>query len=208
MARGYPERTADVGKLTDLGRRELTVAAVQVSAASRPIVSVTIQNTEVQGNNVLVGDHIQQSLIVAGGASYTVRAADAKSGREDTLPIRDDLLRELRAWRRESGDPKPTERVFGQVPVGLVVRLKRDLKAAGIPLVDDSGRTLDVHALRHTTATHLAKSGVGVGAREQARSNDVSQAHPHQPGNQRDERYADQTSRVGDPASQPGRDAR
>jgi len=77
MARGYPERTADVGKLTDLGRRELTVAAVQVSAASRPIVSVTIQNTEVQGNNVLVGDHIQQSLIVAGGASYTVRAADA-----------------------------------------------------------------------------------------------------------------------------------
>jgi len=74
---GYPERHADVGKLTDLGRRELTVAAVPVSAQSRPIVAVSIQNTEVQGNNVLVGDATYQSFIVAGGNTYTVRAADA-----------------------------------------------------------------------------------------------------------------------------------
>jgi hypothetical protein len=38
--------------------------------------------------------------------------------------------------------------------------LKRDLRAAGMPIEDDNGRVIDVHALRHTTATFLAKAGV------------------------------------------------
>lgn len=77
MSRGYPERVADVGKLTDLGAVTLTVAAVQVSAQSRPVVSITIQNTEVQGNDILVGDSYYQTMIIGSRASYTVRAADA-----------------------------------------------------------------------------------------------------------------------------------
>src|SRR4030042_175073 len=77
MSRGYPERCADVGKLTDLGRVTLTVAAVPVSAQSRPIVAVSIQNTQAQGNNVLVGDATYQSMAVTSGNTYTVRAADA-----------------------------------------------------------------------------------------------------------------------------------
>jgi site-specific recombinase XerD len=32
--------------------------------------------------------------------------------------------------------------------------------AAGIPKRDDRGRTVDVHALRHTFGTHLSKNGV------------------------------------------------
>ena len=38
--------------------------------------------------------------------------------------------------------------------------MRRDLKAAGIPYRDDRGRTLDVHALRHTTATILSLAKV------------------------------------------------
>ena len=38
--------------------------------------------------------------------------------------------------------------------------LDRDLKAAGIPKRDDRGRTVDVHALRHTFGTMLSKAGV------------------------------------------------
>ena len=38
--------------------------------------------------------------------------------------------------------------------------LNRDLKAAGIPKRDDRGRTVDVHALRHTFGTMLSKAGV------------------------------------------------
>ena len=53
----------------------------------------------------------------------------------------------------------PDEPLF-TVPSGLVRILNRDLEAAGIPKCDDRGRTLDVHALRHTFGTMLSTSGV------------------------------------------------
>jgi hypothetical protein len=46
------------------------------------------------------------------------------------------------------------------VPKGLVRILDRDLKLAGIAKRDERGRTLDVHALRHTFGTLLSKGGV------------------------------------------------
>ena len=55
--------------------------------------------------------------------------------------------------------PRPTDPVFF-VPINLVSVLNRDLEAAGIPKTDDEGRTIDVHALRHTTGSYLAKAGV------------------------------------------------
>ena len=76
MTRGYPDRHADVGKLVDLGTVTLTTTPVAVSPSSRPVVSITIQNTE-DGNDALVGDSMRQSMEVIGGNSYTVRAADA-----------------------------------------------------------------------------------------------------------------------------------
>jgi integrase len=42
--------------------------------------------------------------------------------------------------------------------------LKRDLKWAGIPYRDQHGRTVDVHALRHTTATYLGRAKVAPNA--------------------------------------------
>jgi len=42
----------------------------------------------------------------------------------------------------------------------LLRTLNRDLAAAGIPKVDAQGRTVDVHAMRHTFATLMARSGV------------------------------------------------
>ncbi len=53
----------------------------------------------------------------------------------------------------------PDEPLF-DVPAALVKILNRDLEAAGIPKIDDRGRTLDVHALRHTFGTMLSTSGV------------------------------------------------
>src|SRR5262249_16573373 len=43
---------------------------------------------------------------------------------------------------------------------GLLRILNRDLRLAGIPKVDERGRTLDVHALRTTFGTLLSKGGV------------------------------------------------
>jgi len=46
------------------------------------------------------------------------------------------------------------------VPAGLVRILDRDLQRAGIPKRDERGRTVDVHAMRHTFGTLLSKGGV------------------------------------------------
>jgi integrase len=83
-----------------------------------------------------------------------------KNGRPAKLPLRSDLASDLRAWIRDehltSNDP-----IF---PVGRDVakHLKRDLRAAGIPLVDENGRIFDFHAFRKCTATYLNKSGVPI----------------------------------------------
>ncbi|MEL6715306.1 MAG: tyrosine-type recombinase/integrase, partial [Planctomycetota bacterium] len=46
------------------------------------------------------------------------------------------------------------------VPTALIKIMDRDLAFAGIEKRDDLGRTVDVHALRHSFCTHLAKGAV------------------------------------------------
>lgn len=54
----------------------------------------------------------------------------------------------------------PSDTPLFIVPRDLVRILDRDLKLAGIPKVDERGRTIDVHALRHSFGTLLSKGGV------------------------------------------------
>ena len=54
----------------------------------------------------------------------------------------------------------PTDTPLFTVPAGLVRILDRDLRLAGIPKVDERGRTVDVHSLRHTFGTLLSVAGV------------------------------------------------
>jgi integrase len=54
------------------------------------------------------------------------------------------------------------------VPKQLVKTLDRDLKVADIPKVDDRGRSVDVHALRHTFGTLLSVGGVAPRTAQQA----------------------------------------
>ncbi len=54
----------------------------------------------------------------------------------------------------------PPETPIFRVPRDLVRILDRDLKLAGIPKRDERGRTVDVHAIRHTFGTLLSKGGV------------------------------------------------
>jgi integrase len=74
------------------------------------------------------------------------------------LPLRADLAADLARWVAATGK-RGGDRVF-RVARGLNALLKRDMAWAGIPYKDDQGRTVDVHALRHTTATHLGKGKV------------------------------------------------
>ena len=53
--------------------------------------------------------------------------------------------------------------------------LRRDLEVAGIPYLDNAGRFLDFHSLRHTFGTNLARAGVAPKvAQELMRHSDVN----------------------------------
>jgi len=104
----------------------------------------------------------------------------AKGAKEAALPLRSDLadaLREHIACMANGGsgngsdNPLPpgcctTAQVSPTTPLfridwpNLLRTYNLDLAAAGITKKDDQGRTVDVHGLRHTFATLLARKGV------------------------------------------------
>jgi integrase len=88
----------------------------------------------------------------------TLPGSVTKNREVASLPLRGDLVSDLVEWLQATGKTG-TDLVF-RVPVELVKILKRDLALAGIPYRDEHGRTIDVHALRHTTATSLSKAKV------------------------------------------------
>ena len=92
-------------------------------------------------------------------------AKDEKAGRGAKIPLRSDVVAEVREYldlwlRREGWKLPPLGRKLFEVTYNLTGMFNRDLAAASIPKRDERGRVLDVHALRHTFGTYLAKAGV------------------------------------------------
>jgi len=89
--------------------------------------------------------------------TYTIRAANSKSGREDTRPfVSLALVDKLREWFHfRTGElgraPEPSERVFN-VPRWITEHLYKDCAFAGVPRVG-------MHELRHTFRTLLEDAG-------------------------------------------------
>jgi hypothetical protein len=83
---------------------------------------------------------------------------DEKNREGNKIPFTPDLAEEIRQWIKggevRDGKVAPSENVF-YVPDGLIKILNRDLKWAGIEKKDFRGKTLDVHAMRHTYGTNL-----------------------------------------------------
>ena len=88
--------------------------------------------------------------------TVTVEAAYSKNRRQSTLPLRKDTAAELQSF---VAGKLPSVQVF-KVPEKTADMLKADLEAVKIPYVDDAGRYADFHALRHSTGSLLAASGV------------------------------------------------
>jgi len=88
----------------------------------------------------------------------TILAAYSKHRREDIIPLRPDTAAMLKTYFEGK---LPTAQAF-QMPNKhrLAKVFYADLAEAGIPYMDDSGRYADFHALRHTTGSLLAASGV------------------------------------------------
>jgi site-specific recombinase XerD len=92
-------------------------------------------------------------------------AKDEKAGRGAMIPLRTDLVDALHAYiddlqtRAGSKTLRHDTHLF-PMPKDMIRVFDRDLAAASIPKHDPRGRVVDIHALRHTFGTHLARAGV------------------------------------------------
>jgi len=84
-----------------------------------------------------------------------IRVRNSKARRIDEIPLRSDLAAELAAARPLLLPTATEARVF-PVAVGRRTR-RRDFERAGIPEIDADGRYADLHALRATLCTELAR---------------------------------------------------
>jgi integrase len=107
--------------------------------------------------------------------TVTLRSETTKNGKGRTIPLRAELVQEIVSLRsiheRVLGRPLRTEDRIFRSPEGLpwpahsrtlLLHLWRILKRAGIERVDARGEVIDVHSLRHTCASRLARSNVPI----------------------------------------------
>lgn len=157
--------------LTGLRKGELaslTVGQVDLEAAPPFVTLNAADEKNRQGSTLPLRADLAADLRQWLDDKATVRqdaARNAPTLRIDAQPVKPGKHATGRIRRREGHSCQgattlpPGERLF-DIPTGLVRILDRDLQAAGIAKRDDRGRTLDVHALRHSFGTLLSKGGV------------------------------------------------
>jgi len=90
---------------------------------------------------------------------FTVKASATKNKRADVLPVRPELMARLKTWIDKYGI-QPTERIFCYSVGSIYKSFRADCEQAGITMRDPDGRSIDVHSLRRTFGTMLARAGV------------------------------------------------
>ena len=84
-----------------------------------------------------------------------VREAVSKNAQRAALPLHPWLVGLLAEWKTKNGGEEATGSIV-YVPSSILRVLDRDLAFAGIDKEDASGRTVDLHACRHTFISLLA----------------------------------------------------
>ena len=155
---------------TRLADKPDRIAELEEQGRERALIVKTLVLTGLRSGE-LRSITIGQVHLDAAMPCIELAAKDEKNRDGSDVPLRDDLADDLRDWLRsrqttpstlrfDGGDALPPSTKLFYVPSGLRRILDRDLLAAGIPKKDDRGRTIDVHALRHTFGTMLSQNGV------------------------------------------------
>jgi len=101
--------------------------------------------------------------------AYRLETLQDAARNAPAVPFDPEAVRPSRGSRGDSGGSTgptsipaklPADAPVFTVPAALVKILDRDLRLAGIPKRDERGRSVDVHAMRHTFGTLLSKGGV------------------------------------------------
>jgi integrase len=147
--RGGKNKGKMLAKITEARRAKLGRLGLE-----RALIYKTLILTGLRGNELRTLRKVELSF---GGIPFLVlRASNEKNRKGSTVPLRSDLAGELRDW---TGDKEPGDHVFN-VPDGLLRILNQDLEAAGIDKIDDRDGRVHLHAMRHSTGTHLSAAGV------------------------------------------------
>lgn len=155
--RRYERRALDpneIGRLlaaTEAGKRHHGLTGRQRALVYRLAIESGLRYNEIRSLTPLSFD------LESNPATVTIAPEDEKAGRGDTLPVRPDLAADLKTYL--AFIPK-AGRAFPLWSDKGAAMIQRDLKAAGVPVTDDSGRIVDFHALRTTFGSLLNLAGV------------------------------------------------
>ena len=181
----YVRRGKDKGK--PLAKvRPATQAKLRALGRERALIYKTLVLTGLRKSE-LASLTVGQIDFTGPVAHVVLHAKDEKNRQGSEIPLRADLAADLREWldenlaaaraeARRRRRPIPAQlsatTKLLNVPSGLIRIFDRDLVFAGLARVetrngkdvvvktDERGRTIDIHALRHTFGTHLCKAGV------------------------------------------------
>ena len=170
-----------IGEVIERARERLKnrpqfIEELEWTGRERALIYKTLVMTGLRRGE-LASIEFRQLQLDTSPALLTLDPEDEKNREGNTIPLRDDLATELRAWIADrtkplrsqasldfkvakSGQALAADALLFAVPSGLLRIMNRDLAAAGISKVDQHGETLDIHALRKTFGTHLCKAGV------------------------------------------------
>lgn len=136
-------------------KRKSARPEVRLTGPDRAILYLVLVYTGLRVGE-LAKIRVRDVRLEGGDCKIDLPARVGKNRQEAIVPLRRDLAEVLRP--RLEGKP-PASTVF-DVPSSLTARFDGDCKRAGIPKRDDRDLTADIHSLRKTFNTWLAKAGV------------------------------------------------